>query len=108
MLLDSGERFAHPDSELAGNLAQSIKDILSPGSLCLLLVEDITGTAGLRLQAQTILASQPSNRAIENRGTPGSLADFARDFRSQPGIFRLTHQSQRLPDLLVPNQTEER
>ena len=108
MLLDGSQRFAYPGSELAGNLAQSIQDILSPGRLRLLLVEDITGITGLRLQTQNILASKASNRAIKNRGAPGSLTDFPRDFRSQPGIFRLTHQSQRLLDLLISDQTEKR
>ncbi len=74
----------------------------------LLLVEDISGIAGLRAQAQNILASKARDRAFENRGAPGSLADLLRDFRSQPRIFRLPHQSQRLLDLLVRNQTEER
>src|SRR3954454_13374804 len=108
MLFDSGKRFSDPGSELAGNLAQSVHDILSLGRLGLLLVEDITGIAGLRLQAQHVLASQACDGALQNRGAPGSLADFPRDFRSEPRSFRLTHQSQRLQDLLVPNQTEER
>src|SRR5260370_14169677 len=108
MLFDGGERLAHPGSELAGNLAQSIKDILSPGRVCLLLVQDIAGIASLRLQTQNILASKASDRTRENRGAPGSLTDFPRDFRSQPRILRLAHESQRFLDLLVPNQTEER
>ena len=79
-------------SREASDLAQSIEDILSPGGLRLLLIEEITRIAGFRSQTQNILASKASNRAFENRGAPGSLADFPRDFRSQPRIFRPRHQ----------------
>ena len=108
MLFHGRKRFAHPGSEFASDLAESVEDIFSPGRLDLLLVEKVSGAAVLGAQAQHILASQSRDRAFQNRGTPGSFADLLSDFRSQPRIFRLTHQSQRLLDLLVPNQTEER
>ena len=81
MLFHRGERFAHPGSELASDLAQRIEDILSPGRLRLLLVEDITGIAGFRSQTQNVLASKARNRALENRGAPGSLADLLARFQ---------------------------
>ena len=48
------------------------------------------------------------DRAFQNSRTCGSLADLLRDFRSQPRVFRLSHQRQRLLDLPVRNQGEER
>ena len=50
------------------------------------------------------LAIEPSRTAA----LAGSLADLLRDFRSQPCVFRLSHQSQRLLHLPVRNQAEER
>jgi hypothetical protein len=61
----------------------------------------------LGAQAQHILTSQACDGAFQNRGAGGSLADLLRDFRSQPRIFRLPHQRQRLLDLLVRDQVEE-
>ena len=50
------------------------------------------------------LAIEPSKTAA----LAGSLADLLGDLGSQPRIFRPSHQSQRLLDLPVRNQTEER
>src|SRR5205814_1688485 len=38
----------------------------------------------------------------------GSLTKFLRNFRSQPRIFRLTHQWQHLPDSRLRDQAEKR
>ena len=102
MLFHRGQRFAHPGSEFTGDLTERVQDIFSPRRPDLLLIQNISGVAVLGAQAQHILASQACDRAFQNRGAAGSLADLLRDFRSQPRIFRLSHQRQRLLDLLRP------
>ena len=79
MLLDCGKRLPHSGPESAGDLAQGIQDVFFSGGLHLLLIEDVAGAAVLGAQAQDVLASEPGNRAIQDRGTGGSLADVARE-----------------------------
>jgi len=50
VLFDRGERFADPGSEFAGNLAQRIQDVFLSCRLHLLLIEDVSGAAGLCAQ----------------------------------------------------------
>ena len=108
MLLDRGKRFADPGSEFTGNLTQGIQDVFFSCRLHLLLIEDVSGAAVLCAQPQYVLASETGNRAIQDGGASGSLADFPGDLRSQPRIRRLAHQTQRLLDTLVGDQAEER
>ena len=89
MLFHRGQRFAHPGSEFARDLAERVEDVLSPRRLDLLLIQNVPGIAVLCSQAQDILASEAGDRAFQNRGASGSLADLLRDFRSQPRILRL-------------------
>ena len=107
MLLDCGQRFANAGSEFASDLAERIEHVLLLCRLCLLLIQNIFRIAVFCTQAQYILASELCNGAFENRGAGCSLADLLGDFRSQPCIFRLSHQSQGPLHLLVRNQVEE-
>ena len=64
--------------------------------------------AVLGAQPQYVLASEACNRAFQDGGACGSLADFLSELRSQPRIRRPAHQTQRLLDPLVGDQAEER
>ena len=46
--------------------------------------------------------------AFQNRSASGSLAHLLSSFRGEPSVFWLSHKSQRLLDLSVRNQAEER
>ena len=54
------------------------------------------------------MAPKACDRAVHHCRACGSLTDLLRDLRGQPRIFRLSHQRQRLLDLLIRNQAEER
>src|SRR5579864_6258399 len=101
------QRFAHPGSESAPNFTERVQDIFSLCRHRLLLIQHVAGVAVLCAQAQYILASDTCDGAFQDSGTRSSLADLLSYFRSHPRVFRLSHQSQRLLDLLVSNQTEE-
>ena len=87
---------------------RAVQDVLSPRRLDLLLVENASGVAVPGAQAQDILAPKAGDRAFQHCGAGGPLTDLLRDLRGQPRIFRLSHQRQRLLDLLIRNQAEER
>ena len=87
---------------------EGVQDVFSPRRLDLLLIENASGVAVPGAQAQHILASKAGDRAFQNSGACRSLADLLSDLRSQPRLFRLSHQRQRLLDLPVRNQAEER
>ena len=108
MLFHRSQRFAYPGSEFTRDLTESVQDIFSPRHLHLLLIDNVSRVAVPRAQAQYILASKAGDRAFQNHGTCRSLADLLSHFRSQPRLFRLSHQSQLLLDLPVRNQAEER
>ena len=108
VLFDRGERFADSGSEFAGNLAQGVQDIFFPGCLPLLFVEDVSGAAVLGAQSQYVLAPKRCNRALQDGGTSGPLADLPSVLRSQPSIRRLAHQTQRLLDALPGDEAQER
>src|SRR5258708_34773230 len=55
-----------------------------------------------------MLVSETGNRAIQDGGACGSLADFPSELRSKPRIRRLAHQTERLLDSLVRDEAEER
>ena len=75
----------------------------------LLLVQNVSGVAVLRAQAQHILASKACDRAFQNRARlPVRSQTCWASSTSQLRVFRLSHQSQRLLDLAVRNQAEER
>src|SRR4051794_6644877 len=101
MLLHRGQRFADPGSEFTGNLTEGAQDVFLPGCLRLLFIEDVSGAAVPRAQAHNVLAAEAGNRAIEDGGACGSLADFPGELGSEPRIRRLSHQTQRLPDALL-------
>src|ERR1019366_1962422 len=75
--------------------------------LHLLIVEDVPGPAVLGLQAQYVPASHAGNRAVEDRCTPGPLANFARQFRSQARIGVLEHEVQHLVDSCVGDEADK-
>src|SRR4029077_10673725 len=108
VLFNRGLRFARQGSESTGDLTERVQDIFSPRHLRLLLINNVSCVAVLRAQAQYILASKAGDRAFQNHSTCSSLADLLSHFRSQPRLFRLSHQSQRLLDLPVRNQAQER
>ena len=108
MLFHRRQRFAHPGSEFTRDLTERIQDVFSPRRLDLLLIQNASGVAVPGAQAQHILAAKAGDRAFQNCGACGSLADLLSEFRSQPRLFRLSHQRQLLLDLPVRNQAEER
>src|SRR5258708_27508764 len=55
-----------------------------------------------------MLVSETGNRAIQDGGACGSLADFPSELRSKPRIRRLAHQPERILDTLVRDEAEER
>ena len=77
VLFHGGQRFAHPGSEFARDLTESVQDVFSPRRLRLLLIQNVSRVAVPRAQAQYVLASQACDRAFQNRGARGSLADLA-------------------------------
>ena len=108
VLLDGGQRLAQPGPDLNRHSAQRIEDFFFPSRLRLLFSEDLSTAAVPGAQPQDVLASEACNRAFQNRGAPGSLADLASDLWSEPRLGRPVHQTQYLLDLLVRNETEER
>ena len=108
VLLDGGQRLAQPGPDLNRNSAQRIQDLFFPSCLRLLLREDISGAAVSGAQPQDVLASEPRNRAFQNRGAAGALADLPGDLRSEPRLGRPVHQAQYLLDALVRDESEER
>ncbi len=108
VLLDSGERFADPHSEFAGDLTQDVQDVFFSWGLRLLFVEDVSRAAVLGAQPQYILAAEAGDRALQDGGASGSLADFLGDLRRQLRIRRLAHQRKRMPNTLIGEQAQER
>ena len=100
VLLDGGQRLAQPGPDLNRNPAERIQDLFLPSRLRLLLAQNVSGAAVPGAQPQDILASEACNRAFQNRGAAGSLADLLRDLRSEPRLGRPVHQTQCLLDLL--------
>ena len=86
VLLDGGQRLAQPGPDLNRNSAQRIQDLFFPSRLRLLLSEHLSGAAVPGAQPQNVLASEACNRAFQNRGAAGSLADLPRDLRSEPRL----------------------
>ena len=103
-----GQRLAQPRPDLNRNPAQRIQDFFLSFRLCLLFREDLSGAAVPGAQPQNVLAAERCDRAFQNRGTAGSLADLAGDLRSEPRLGRPVHETQCLLDALVRDETEER
>jgi hypothetical protein len=90
---DCGRRLAEPRSELAGYLSQRIQNVFFPGSLHLLIGDDLPGIAVSGTQSQDILAAQCCNRSLQDGAASScTLADLPRQLRSNPDIGRLTHK----------------
>src|SRR5215472_2432604 len=86
VLCDRGQRFTDSGSELGGNLTQDIQDVFFSRCLHLLLIEDVSGAAGLGAQPQYVLAAEARNRPFQDGSTCGSLADLPSAPRSKTCI----------------------
>src|SRR6266567_8659736 len=107
VLLNRGERFADSGSEFGGNLTQGIQNVFFSCGLRLLFIEDVSGAAVLGAQSQHVLTSEVRNRAVQDGGTGSSLTDFPAELRSKSRIRGLPHQTQRLLDAFVGDETKE-
>ena len=94
-------------SEVRGDLSQRIQDFLLSYGLRLLLIEDVAGPAVLDSQPQYILASEARDRAFEDRGAGGALANLTGDFRGEARIGRAIHQMQCLRDAPLRDYAEK-
>ncbi|MGA7633619.1 MAG: hypothetical protein WCB11_22890, partial [Terriglobales bacterium] len=74
----------------------------------LLLSKNVAGTTGPCAQPQYILASETCDRAVQNGGARGSLADFSGNLWAESRIDWLAHQSQCMLDAILRNKAQVR
>src|SRR5215472_4733077 len=106
MLFDRSERFASFGPEFPSDLTERVGNVLTARCLDLLLIQRAAGATVSGSQAQNILASEPRNRTFQCCGASDPIADLPGDFRSEPRVFGLSHQRQRLLNLLVWNHAQ--
>src|SRR5215467_11687900 len=94
--------------EFPGDLAQRHQDVFLSGSLRLLIVEDVSGSAVPATQAQYIVVPEWRNCSFQYGSASGTFADLSRESGRKPHLCRLAHEAERLLDALLRNQAEER
>ncbi len=83
MVLNGGERLAQAGPDLSRNSGERTQDFFLLSCSRLLLCEDISATAIPGAQPQDVLISHARDRAFQNRGAAGTLANLPRNVGSE-------------------------
>ncbi len=105
--MDGTQRFTQFLTKVHSRTIERLQDFCLSFRAYLLLRNDISVRAIHGFDADNVFVVEAGDRAFEDGGALGALADFAGDFGSEVGVDRLTHQAECLLDALFGDDAEE-